>query len=662
MVLNCDFATIAPIEQNSESSMSASTVPDQDLSFTAIAEDFVRALRDGQSPEMEEYIQRYPKFEEEIRDEFPLMVMAEEINHHTKKELHSPPLPAAIGKYRIKSEIGKGGMGRVYAATAPGSIRDVAIKVLLVSGPEHRDSLIRFQREAKSAGKLNHPNIVPVYDYGVHEQYLYFVMPRIKGIDLSKLIDGLSVERARSSVCNLSMDWRMVAEVGSQVAGALGYAHSQGLIHRDIKPANLIMENNGRTWVSDFGLVKNLRCDQSLSRTGDLIGTPRYMAPEQLRGVSDARSDIYGLGLTLYELATGHRAWDNLSGQDLVFRRSSLELPPIQSANPAIPDTLCDIIMKCCAFRPDDRYQTANEVQYVLNRYLHGHKVGDRRKDRNSDRSILKRKPIRIARACATLSGIAIFVGFMYSAAQPRTAIDPNISVAMMNSREPQTNVDTPLKNQTEEAPAVAVKSETTDTVVPHVSPTSIHRVASEHEDESAAPQAEEPSTKTLESEEQVLPNEPKPREFAAALEQPSILPYAHQFDWVSTQVVDSGLKDREKAAGQKLLLALSREIFDGNINAAQVERLRMKLNRLVEIASVPADDASTKHPKLSDIALRQFLGYVELEVSAAKDRVLLPQQVPTDNVLTSIDTALKNPEVRRFLQNLSTTPSNGNR
>lgn len=641
--------------------MSASTTSDNDLSFTSIAEEYVCALRGGASPAMEEYIQRYPDFEDAIRDEFPLMLMAEEINLHTKKETLVPPLPTSIGIYRVKSEIGKGGMGRVYSAIAPGSTREVAIKVLMVSGSEHRDSLIRFQREAKSAGKLNHPNIVPVFDYGVHEQYLYFVMPRIRGIDLSKLIDELSVERARSATCKLTMDWRMVAEVGSQVAGALAYAHSQGIIHRDIKPANLIMENNGRTWVSDFGLAKNLRCDQSLSRTGDLIGTPRYMAPEQLRGVSDSRSDIYGLGLTLYELATGRRAWENLSGQDLVFRRSSLELPSIQSANPAIPDTLCAIIMKCCTFRPDDRYQTANEVQYVMNRYLHGHKIGDRRKVRNSERSILKRKPIRIVRASLTLAGIAVFAAFMYSAAQPRLAEDANWSIAMLNAPPEQTSqiaqMPTPVVTMTN----VDISEDLGDSTpvgldavpvslaeAPVTAPTVIHRIA-DAPSKGVAGSEPEPQTTTANAAESTS------KSFAL----PSKLPYAHQFDWVSTQVEESGLNEREKAAGHKLLISLRREMLNGSISPVQVEHLRLRLQQLFEPVSGIEETADQKTKRI-DVALRQFLGHVELEVSAVHDRVMVPQQVRTDSVLTSIDTALKNPEVRRFLENLKVAPAPG--
>ncbi len=174
---------------------------------------------------------------------------------------------------------------------------------------------------------MNHPNIVQIYDYGTQDDYLYIVMHRVRGLDLAKIISGLSDEKQRSGNKNLAMDWRMIAQIGTQVASAIGHAHEKGMIHRDIKPANLMMETNGHTWVTDFGLVKVAQVDQSLSRTGDLIGTPRYMAPEQLRGISDARSDIYGLGITLYELATGQRAWDELSGQQILSNAPPLSCP-----------------------------------------------------------------------------------------------------------------------------------------------------------------------------------------------------------------------------------------------------------------------------------------------------------------------------------------------
>lgn len=637
--------------------MSPSTVSKYDHSFTSIADEFVRALRGGNTPSLEAFIDRYPEFEDEIRDEFPLLLMAEEINLHTRKETTVAPLPEMIGKYRVKSEIGKGGMGRVYAATAPGSKREMAVKVLMVTGSEHRDSLIRFQRETKSAGRLNHPNIVPVVDYGTHDQFLYFVMPRIKGIDLSKLIEGLSLERARSATSNMSMDWRMVAEVGAQVAGALGYAHSQGLIHRDIKPANLIMESNGRVWVSDFGLVKNLRCDQSLSRTGDLIGTPRYMAPEQLRGVSDTRSDIYGLGLTLYELATGNRAWDNLSGQDLIFRRSSLELPPIQSANPAIPDALCTVIMKCCAFRPDDRYQTANEVQYVLNRYLHGHKVGDRRKLRNAERSILKRKPIRVARAVATVAGIGLFVALMYSASRPANPFsDPVNSASLLKDSETRSKF-------IDQIPALineVVNSNDTELrrAFGHIAKETLNRTITSDSEipenvKNDIRQAVEAKLDSLTSEIPRIEGDPMVAVMSPIVAQ--IQPLA----WVLVQVDRSGLKDREKQSARRLLSTLNKQISEGRIDPVRVAALHQKLFELAPPETMESVGGSeTAASAMSDFSLRRFLGFVEIEVSASEDMVAVPQQIPSQsNVMRTLDAALKNPEIRKLIQNIQVDP-----
>ncbi len=407
----------------------------RDVSFTSIAEQYVQAIRAGKKLSMDDFISRYPWFEKEIRLEFPTILLAEQL-HRPKKASESQPesLPSMIGNYRITSEIGRGGMGRVFAGYHRTMKRAVAIKVLAIAGDTSRtDAIRRFDREARAAGQLNHPNIVQIYDYGTQDDYLYIVMHRVRGLDLAKIIAGLSDEKQRSGNKNLAMDWRMIAQIGTQVASAIGHAHEKGMIHRDIKPANLMMETNGHTWVTDFGLVKVAQVDQSLSRTGDLIGTPRYMAPEQLRGISDARSDIYGLGITLYELATGQRAWDELSGQQILSQRSTLELPAISSLNPTVPAALCDIIMKCCAFKPDDRYQSAAELHYVLNRYCHGQRIGDRRRTRNSERSILNRRPIRIARIAATLAGVGLFGWWLYEATRkPSPYKDPVAALRLL--------------------------------------------------------------------------------------------------------------------------------------------------------------------------------------------------------------------------------------
>lgn len=637
--------------------MKYSKMTDLDESFSNVAEAFVVALRSGESPSIEEFAARYPKYAADIRDEFPLILMAEQLNAHVKKETSGSSAPQVIGKYRITGEIGRGGMGRVYAATQDGLNRQVAIKVVNVSGTEQCDSLIRFQREAKSAGKMNHPNIVPVYDYGVQDQLLYFVMPRIKGLDLSRIVDGLSLERSKSSSKSFTMDWRMIAEVGAQVASALGYAHSQGMVHRDIKPANIIMESNGRVWVTDFGLVKNTFGDQSLSRTGDLIGTPRYMAPEQLRGLSDARSDIYGLGLTLYELASGKRAWDDLSGSELVTRRSSLELPPIRSANSEIPESLCTIIMKCCAFKPDDRYQTANEVQYVLNRYLQGHRVGDRRKSRNGERSILKRRPIRLIRGAATVAGIGIFGGVFYICTRPKNPfVDPVASVSMLKDEQVRDNFIKQLPSIINQV----VTSE--DPELRHVVADVAKGTFSRELDENKAipEDVKDEMKKQLDAQaNDYVEGRMTPQDAQHMRPVHPLLVQACEFDWIVPQLNKSGLSPREQATGQRLMMSLKKGIIEQRVSQQTTDKLRKNAVKLLAVSSGEAANAEAEPDalQLSDNSLRAFLGHVELAVSDRNhidDRVVLPvQQRPNGSVVNAIDTALKNPEVRNFLNSL---------
>ncbi|MDX1928024.1 MAG: serine/threonine-protein kinase [Pirellulaceae bacterium] len=624
-----------------------------DESFSNVAEAFVLALRSGESPSIEEFAARFPKYAADIRDEFPLILMAEQLNAHVKKESSSASTPKMIGRYRVTGEIGRGGMGRVYAATQEGLNRQVAIKVVNFSGTEQCDSLIRFQREAKSAGKMNHPNIVPVYDYGVQDQMLYFVMPRIRGLDLSRIVDGLSLERSKSSSKSLTMDWRMIAEVGAQVAGALAYAHAQGMIHRDIKPANLIMESEGRVWVTDFGLVKNISGDQTLSRTGDLIGTPRYMAPEQLRGLSDARSDIYGLGLTLYELATGRRAWDDLSGTELITRRSTLELPPIRSVNSEIPESLCTIIMKCCAFKPDDRYQTASEVQFVLNRYLQGHRVGDRRKARNGERSILKRRPIRLIRGAATLCGIFIFGGACYYATRPKNPFeDPYASVTMLKD-------DQVRKDFIKQIPSIIQQVvESKDAELRNaVGDVAKQTLTKELEADETIPDSikDEIKKNVDRMHEQFVTGQVEEVGHTQDLSTNALLVQACEFDWVVPQLSESGLSSREKAAGQRLLMNLKKGILEQRVVQPTLDKLRRSAAKLA--VTEVADEDPNAHAKLTDNSLRTFLGYVELAVSDRNkidDRVVLPlQQRQSGTVVNAIDTALRNPEVRNFLNSL---------
>jgi serine/threonine protein kinase len=276
----------------------------------------------------------------------------------------APSTYEQLGEYRILREVGRGGMGVVYEAEQESLGRRVALKVLPPHALNDAQQVLRFEREAKAAARLHHTNIVPVFGVGHHGGTHYYVMQFIQGQGLDDVLEELRASRAKqpaearaactpvkqvahslltgsfragaaeedaappvnaagSTVTNNLSDsvptgrsksadrsslsstdnhyWRSVARIGVQVTEALEYAHGQGIIHRDIKPSNLLMDLKGTVWVTDFGLAKPTDAED-LTHTGDIVGTIRYMAPERFQGQSNARSDLYALGVTLYEL------------------------------------------------------------------------------------------------------------------------------------------------------------------------------------------------------------------------------------------------------------------------------------------------------------------------------------------------------------------------
>src|SRR5262249_4291015 len=204
--------------------------------------------------------------------------------------------PRVIGKYEILERIGTGAMGVVYKCRQPGLDRPVAVKVLLAARHASSEQVQRFQREARAAACLTHPNIVQVYDVGTDGDLTYFVMEYVDGCSLERLIGTPS----RS----LPVALRLLVHL----ARALQAAHDQGIIHRDLKPSNVLINRLGQPKLADFGLAKSLHDTQALSGSGDLVGTPRYMSPEQVLaepGALDGRTDVYSLGVVMYEMLTG---------------------------------------------------------------------------------------------------------------------------------------------------------------------------------------------------------------------------------------------------------------------------------------------------------------------------------------------------------------------
>ena len=279
--------------------------------------------------------------------------------------------PETIGRYKIVSELGHGAMGAVYRATDPMMDRTVAIKTILagaLAGPQAQEYRDRFVREARAAGRLQHPGIVTVYDVGEADGIPYLVM---------EFVNGRTLASAMESGERFSFD--RVYEMGFQIADALGYAHRHGVVHRDIKPANILLAIEGeggveRAKIADLGVAK-LAASQ-ITTTGQLLGTPAFMPPEQFTGAPlDGRADIFSLGVILYWLATGDKPF----GGDTITAVSykvvhSLPAPP-RRINPAVPVQLERVIMRCLEKDPEQRYPKAEQLAADLSEARAGREI-----------------------------------------------------------------------------------------------------------------------------------------------------------------------------------------------------------------------------------------------------------------------------------------------
>ena len=262
-----------------------------------------------------------------------------------------------LGDYRIESEIGQGAMANVYRAYQPQLERWVALKVMKTGGMDDQGFLDRFRREAKAIAALRHPNILTIYDYGEEKGIAYIVMEYVAGGTLkARLAEG-------------PVEWPDVATLVIPVGRALTYAHSQGIVHRDVKPANILLARPDWPLLADFGLVKLLDRQQGITRPGTSIGTPAYFSPEQAAGEDvDHRSDVYGLGIVLYELLTGHVPFEADSPFKMMLLR--LREPPIppRRLNSRITPQLEAVILRALARDPAARYSTMEALVDDLSR------------------------------------------------------------------------------------------------------------------------------------------------------------------------------------------------------------------------------------------------------------------------------------------------------
>ncbi len=328
-----------------------------------------RASR-GEQVNFESTVKQYPQFESDLRDLWGTIVVANAAAKEQSRDsrlsttdLNIPriELPCDFGDYVLEEEIGRGGMGIVYRATRTSDHEPVAIKMILKGDFASDTERQRFDSEAIAVARLDHPNIIPIYEIGEHQGRSFFCMKLIQGQSLSERL-------ARGP-----MPSQRAARVMADISDAIRYAHEQGILHRDLKPSNILMDDSGTAYVADFGLAKEAEERITLTRSGAILGTPSYMSPEQAagnRGQVNIISDVYSLGAILYHLLTGHPPFLGSSPVDTVLM--VLEQDPVapRALNRRADRRLEMIAMKCLQKPQDLRYQSAGNLARDLKAFL----------------------------------------------------------------------------------------------------------------------------------------------------------------------------------------------------------------------------------------------------------------------------------------------------
>lgn len=380
---------------------------DDDPRILQLSREYLTELESGRRPDRQAYLARYPEIAQTLSECLDGIDLAQ--------SLGAPrPTPIAefarspLGDFQIIREIGHGGMGVVYEAIQLSLGRRVALKVLPFAAAMDPRHLQRFKNEAHAAAQLHHTNIVPVYAVGCERGVHFYAMQLIEGRSLSTVIQELRATRDEQSSASAidstrnhfdaatmansvsrqslrsgrsSESFRSAARIAAQVADALDYAHEAGVIHRDIKPANLLMDSKGCVWITDFGLAQVV-ADAGVTQTGDLVGTLRYMSPEQAAGRRspvDHRADVYSLGATLYELLTLQPIFSADERPALLFQILNDDPRPLRQLDASIPVELETIVLKAIAKLPSERYATAAEMAADLRRFLENRPILARR-------------------------------------------------------------------------------------------------------------------------------------------------------------------------------------------------------------------------------------------------------------------------------------------
>ncbi|MFG0288165.1 MAG: protein kinase [Rhodopirellula sp. JB044] len=416
--------------------------PHQQGRLAELLEQYMAEMERGVAPSVESLTRENPDLREALRECVDGLLNLHQL-------AFDPPVAAAdervvddanlLGDFELHEEIGRGGMGVVYRATQRSLRRDVAIKLLPLGSMLDEQKLTRFRHEAEAAACLQHPHIVPIFAVGCEKGTHYYAMQFIAGDSLDQVIQRVNRGHASSS-------WRTVVKQAISVADGLHAAHELGIVHRDIKPSNLIVDQDGKVWISDFGLAR-VQNDVSLTQSGDVIGTMRYMSPEQTRGESalvDGLADVYSLGATLYEVLCGHPAHDGEDALAILRQIDEDAVVPLRNRFREIPRDLDTVIAKAMSKRRDDRYETARDFADDLQRVLDGEPTVAR------PPSVLDhfaRYAVRYRAwvATATVIGMLTIAGFVigtFLLAAEKSVSDANALRAMANERIAREAID----------------------------------------------------------------------------------------------------------------------------------------------------------------------------------------------------------------------------
>jgi eukaryotic-like serine/threonine-protein kinase len=377
--------------------------------FELLVSQFVDELRSGKHPSVELYARRFPPHAARIREVFPVLAMLEHARIAKEGQSIRRNMPdrfpfTRIGNCELNSELGRGGMGVVFHARDLQSGHQVAVKILPWRVSIVPEWVARFEHEARTTAQLRHRNIVPVFRYGQENGYCFFVMQFVNGVGLDRVIDRLretegvvyaeEIHRQESQRLSGAMkaipvaqvtseadtanpkrrrltscSWNSFTKIGVQATQALRSAHAAGILHNDIKPGNLLLDAEGRVWVTDFGLSQPIEERKSKPTGSAVAGTLRYMAPERLLGQQTASCDLYSMGATLYELSLQRSAFDHPNREELM--RLIMEQGPVRPRAIVrdFPRGLETIILNCLEKHPADRYPTADALLADLLRH-----------------------------------------------------------------------------------------------------------------------------------------------------------------------------------------------------------------------------------------------------------------------------------------------------